>query len=300
MKFLTKEVKIALVAILGIVVLFFGMNFLKGLTMFGNDNTYFMSFKDVTGLAKSSPIYADGYKVGVVKDIVYDYENNGDIKVAIGLDKKVKVPKGSTAEIVSDLLGNVSVRLLLGERANGFLQTNDVIAGDVNAGAMGKVAQMVPAIEKMLPKLDSILLSLNTILADPSIANSLHNIEGITARLTTTSAELNTLMNGLNKNVPGLMSKADGVLSNTDQLTKNLAAVDVNGTMKKVDQTLANLQQMSNKLNSNSGSLGLLMNDASLYKNLNSTLMSADSLLNNLRAQPKRYVHFSLFGKKNK
>lgn len=97
-----------------------------------------------------------------------------------------------------------------------------------------------------------------------------------------------------------MMAKANGVLDNTERLTGNLAAVDVAGTMAKVDQTVANMEQFTAKLNSNEGTLGLLLNDRQLYLNLNKTLVSADTLLNNLREHPKRYVHFSLFGKKDK
>ncbi|MBQ2195456.1 MAG: MCE family protein, partial [Prevotella sp.] len=99
---------------------------------------------------------------------------------------------------------------------------------------------------------------------------------------------------------PGLMGKASGLLDNANNLTANLAAVDVASTVAKVDQTLANVQQLTSKLNNNKGTLGLLMNDETLYNNLTNTVLSADSLLNNLREHPKRYVHFSLFGKKDK
>ena len=159
---------------------------------------------------------------------------------------------------------------------------------------------MIPTIEKMLPKLDSILGSLNTLLADPALAQSLHNVQTITGNLTTSTAELNKLMASLNKGVPVMMAKADGVLDNTNKLTSNLAALDIQTTMRQVDQTINNVQELTAKLNSNNGTLGLLMNDASLYNNLNSTMCSADSLLTNLRQHPKRYVHFSLFGKKDK
>ena len=159
---------------------------------------------------------------------------------------------------------------------------------------------MIPTIEKMLPKLDSILGSLNTLLADPALAQSLHNVQTITGNLTTSTAELNKLMASLNKGVPVMMAKADGVLDNTNKLTSNLAQLDIQNTMQQVDQTINNVKELTAKLNSNNGTLGLLMNDPSLYNNLNSTMCSADSLLTNLRQHPKRYVHFSLFGKKDK
>lgn len=300
MKYFTKEVKIALVAIAGVVVLFFGMNFLKGLNIFSSEDNYYVQFSDITGLSSSSPVYADGFKVGVVKDIIYDYSHTEGSKVLIGVDKQLRIPQGSSAEIVSDMLGNVKVNLLLANNPREKVAPGGLIKGMINDGAMGKLQDMVPAVEKMLPKLDSIMTSLNAILADPAIRQSLHNVQTITDNLTTSTAQLNTLMAGLNKNVPGMMAKANYVLDNTETLTANLAAVDVASTMRQVDQTIANVQQLTAKLNSKEGSLGLLMNDTQLYDNLNSTMRNADSLVIDLRQHPKRYVHFSVFGRKDK
>ena len=300
MKYFTKEVKIALVAIAGVVVLFFGMNFLKGLNIFSSEDNYYVQFSDITGLSSSSPVYADGFKVGVVKDIIYDYTHTEGSKVLIGVDKQLRIPQGSSAEIVSDMLGNVKVNLLLANNPREKVAPGGLIKGMINDGAMGKLQDMVPAVEKMLPKLDSIMTSLNAILADPAIRQSLHNVQAITDNLTTSTAQLNTLMAGLNKNVPGMMAKANNVLDNTETLTANLAAVDVASTMRQVDQTIANVQQLTAKLNSKEGSLGLLMNDTQLYENLHSTMRNADSLVIDLRQHPKRYVHFSVFGRKDK
>ena len=300
MKYFTKEVKIALVAIAGVVVLFFGMNFLKGLNIFSSEDNYYVQFSDITGLSSSSPVYADGFKVGVVKDIIYDYTHTEGSKVLIGVDKQLRIPQGSSAEIVSDMLGNVKVNLLLANNPREKVAPGGLIKGMINDGAMGKLQDMVPAVEKMLPKLDSIMTSLNAILADSAIRQSLHNVQTITDNLTTSTAQLNTLMAGLNKNVPGMMAKANNVLDNTETLTANLAAVDVASTMRQVDQTIANVQQLTAKLNSKEGSLGLLMNDTQLYDNLNSTMRNADSLVIDLRQHPKRYVHFSVFGRKDK
>ena len=300
MKYFTKEVKIALVAIAGVVVLFFGMNFLKGLNIFSSEDNYYVQFSDITGLSSSSPVYADGFKVGVVKDIIYDYTHTEGSKVLIGVDKQLRIPQGSSAEIVSDMLGNVKVNLLLANNPREKVAPGGLIKGMINDGAMGKLQDMVPAVEKMLPKLDSIMTSLNAILADPAIRQSLHNVQAITDNLTTSTAQRNTLMAGLNKNVPGMMAKANNVLDNTETLTANLAAVDVASTMRQVDQTIANVQQLTAKLNSKEGTLGLLMNDTQLYDNLNSTMRNADSLVIDLRQHPKRYVHFSVFGRKDK
>ncbi len=300
MKFFTKEVQIALVAIVGVVILFFGMQFLKGLSIFSGGNTYVVKFNDVTGLSASSPIYVNGVKVGTVKSLDYDYARPDNILAVIGLDEELNLPQGTTAEIASDLLGNVRLELKLGTVGGSLIAVGDTIYGQMQSGLMGKAAGMVPQIEQMLPKLDSILASVNSLLADPAIGNSLHNVENITAGLTTTSQELSRLTASLNRQLPGLMSKADGVMANTDTLTRNLSMLDFASTMAKVDQTLRNVEQMTANLNSNDGTLGLLMRDQGLYNNLNATMMHADSLMIDLKSHPKRYVHFSIFGKKDK
>ena len=297
---LTKEIKIALVAIVGILILYFGINFLKGMNLFSTNNTYFITFDDIQGLGASTPIYADGYKVGTVDGLEYDYKENGPIKVKVDIIKDLRIPQGSKAEIVKDLMGNLQVNLLLANNPRERVDPGGIIPGAVNGGMMDKAASLVPVVEKMLPKLDSILTSVNALLADPALAASLHNVETITSNLTVSTRELNTLMAGLNKQVPGMIGKANGVLDNTNRLTANLASLDVQGTLNKVNQTLESAHQFTEKLNSNQGSLGLLMNDTKLYDNLTSTMGHADSLVIDLKAHPKRYVHFSVFGRKDK
>lgn len=297
---LTKEIKIALVAIVGILIMYFGINFLKGMNLFSTNNTYFITFDDIQGLGASTPIYADGYKVGTVDGLEYDYKENGPIKVKVDIIKDLRIPQGSKAEIVKDLMGNLQVNLLLANNPRERVEPGGIIPGAVNGGMMGKAASLVPVVEKMLPKLDSILTSVNALLADPALSASLHNVETITSNLTVSTRELNTLMAGLNKQVPGMIGKANGVLDNTNRLTANLASLDVQGTLNKVNQTLESAHQFTEKLNSNQGSLGLLMNDTKLYDNLTSTMSHADSLVIDLKAHPKRYVHFSVFGRKDK
>ena len=297
---LTKEIKIALVAIVGILVMYFGINFLKGMNLFSTNNAYYMTFDDIQGLGASTPIYADGYKVGTVDGLEYDYKENGPIKVKVDINKDLRIPQGSKAEIVKDLMGNLQVNLLLANNPRERVEPGGIIPGAVNGGMMDKAANLVPVVEKMLPKLDSILTSVNALLADPALAASLHNVETITSNLTVSTRELNMLMAGLNKQVPGMVRKANGVLDNTNRLTANLASLDVQGTLNKVNQTLESAHQFTEKLNSNQGSLGLLMNDTKLYDNLTSTMSHADSLVIDLKAHPKRYVHFSVFGRKDK
>ena len=297
---LTKEIRIALVAVVGILVMYFGINFLKGINLFSTNNTYYMTFDDIQGLGASTPIYADGYKVGTVDKVDFDYSGDGPIKVKADINKDLRIPAGSKAEIEKDIMGNLQVNLLLANNPRQRIEPGGVIPGYVNAGMMGKAAELVPVVEKMLPKLDSILTNVNALLADPALAASLHNVETITNNLTVSTRELNTLMAGLNKQVPGMIGKANGMLDNTNRLTANLAGLDVQGTLNRVNATLEGAQKFTDQLNSGKGSLGLLMNDTKLYDNLTSTMSHADSLVIDLKAHPKRYVHFSIFGKKDK
>ena len=297
---LTNEVKIALVAVVGIVLLFFGLQYLKGLRLFSTDDYYYARFSDVTGMTASSPIYANGYKVGVVERINYDYSNPQNIVATITVDNKLNIPKGTVAEISSDLLGNVRLELKLGPNPVDVLQKGDTIVGAMQQGVMGKAADMVPQIEQMLPKLDSILASVNALLASPAISNSLQNIETITSNLSTTTAQLHQLSASLNGQLPQMLTKADGILANTQGFTQQLEDVNIAATMTKLDQTMTNLKLMTDALNSKDGTLGLLMHDPQLYNNLNSTMSDADKLLIDFKEHPKRYIHFSVFGRKDK
>lgn len=294
------EIKIALVAVAGIVALFIGMNFLKGTNLFTGSKTYCFAFDDISGLTKSSPIYASGYQVGLVKDIIFDYSQKNKTKVIAEMDKQMKIPTGTTAFISSDVLGNIKVTLNIAPNKGEFIQEGGLIPGSIDQGAMGEVTSMIPAVKQMLPKLDSILLSLNLLLADPAIASSVHNVQDMTANLTKTSHELNAVVAKLNREIPGVVTKANRILDHSETFTANLSQVDVATTMRKVDEAMADVKAVTAKINSNEGTLGLLMRDPTLYNQLNTTVRSADSLMVNIRQHPKRYVHFSIFGRKDK
>lgn len=299
-KFFSKEVQIALVALVGIVVLFFGMKFLKGMSLFSTDDSYYVEFDDISGVSASCPVYANGYRVGVVEDVIFNYDNQEKIVAVLGLNKQLRLPKASTAEIASDLLGNVKLELKFGPNPVDIMEPGDTLSGKKQGGALAKAADMLPQFEKMLPKVDSILASVNMLLMNPAIANSLHNVDQITAHLVTTTNELNRLTASLNHQMPNTLNKVDGLLDNTTTLTKNLSELDIAMTMAKVNNTLQNVEQMTAKLNSNEGTLGLLMRDQELYRNMTSTMGHVDSLMMDLKQRPQRYVHFSLFGRKNK
>jgi phospholipid/cholesterol/gamma-HCH transport system substrate-binding protein len=308
MKYLTKEVKIALMAIVAIVILFIGINFLKGINIFTSSNTYYVKFHDINGLAVSNAVYANGYPVGIVRSIDYDYQRTDNVVVGIELDKAMNVPRGTVAELESELMGGVKMSLVLGPNPTQNLTPGDTLIGGMHQGSLNKLEAMIPTIETLLPKLDSILAHLNALTADPALAQTLHNTAELTGNLKEASAGMADMMRD---DVPALLNKFNKIGSHAEKLSENLAAADINGTLQQVNTTLRGVQQttgsltattdfLHRQLNSTDNTLGLFLNDRGVYDHLNSTMEHADSLVTDLKAHPKRYVHFSVFGGKSK
>ncbi|MDO5446291.1 MAG: MlaD family protein [Prevotellaceae bacterium] len=309
-KFFSNEVKIAITAILALVLLFFGLRYLKGLSLFGTDKCYYVRTNNVSGLATACPVYANGFKVGTVHDIIFNYQNGDEIIVALNLDRKFNLPEGSFAAVVPSLMGGTTVELTLG-KSKKICQPGDTIFGGVDGGILSKAADLMPSIQSMMPKLDSILGRINTLLGDTAVDMTLDNVEYISAQLRTTTSQLNTMMATINRDLPGLMTDAKSSLKNVSNITTNVdkmtSNLDLEKTVADINATLANVKTVTDKLSSDKGTLGAFMNDRSLYnnlntsmENLNTTIKSADSLVTDLKAHPKRYVHFSIFGKKDK
>lgn len=295
---MNKEFKIGLAGIAALLILFFGINYLKGINMFKPESYYYVEYTNINGLALSSPVYANGFKVGLVRDIKYNYAKPGYVVVGIEMDETMKIPVGSKAELVTEMLGTVKMNINLNLQEKNYINPGDTIEGYTNDGIMGKAEkELMPQMEKMMPKLDSILSSLNKLLADPSLSNTIKNAENLTASLNQTSKHLETLMSN---DIPQLTGNVTAITEDLKVISSNLKNVDYADTFKKVDATLQNVHLLTEKLTRKDNTLGLLLNDSALYNNLNATTLNAASLLEDLQKHPKRYVHFSLFGRKDK
>lgn len=308
MKIFNREVKIAFTAIVAIVLVYLLINFMKGINVFKSSNTYYVRFDNIAGLAVSNAVYANGYPVGIVRGIQYDYGNHERVVVAIELDKEMHMPRGTKAELVTSLMGGVTMSLMLGPNPTDNLAQGDTISGGLHEGAVEKVEALMPTIMDMLPKLDSIVTNIARLSADPALAQTLRNTAEITNNLRRTSAKLDAMVG---RDLPQMMQNLNKTSRNVERLSNNLAAINLQETMNEVNASLAEVKQFSaninaltndlnSKLNSRDNTFGLLLNDRKLYDNLNRTVSSADSLLINVKAHPKRYVHFSIFGKKDK
>ena len=294
----TKEAKIGLVSIVSLALLYLGINYLKGVNLFKPVNHYYVAFSNVKGVTVSSPVCVEGFKVGLVREIAYDYDTTGKITVLVSLEDKMRINKGSYITVVNSFLGGAELHIHLNTFVDDYLHSGDTIEGRMESDMMTSVQEnLLPSIEQMMPKLDSILGGLQTLVNHPALTQSLAHVEQTTASLEHSSRRLDQM---LAKDVPVIVENLKGITANFESVSGQLKELDLAGTMRTVDATLANLKLTTDKLNSADNSLGLLLNDRQLYDNLNGTMENASLLLLDLREHPKRYVHFSLFGSKQK
>ena len=294
----TKEAKIGLVSIVSLALLYLGINYLKGVNLFKPVNHYYVAFSNVKGVTVSSPVFVEGFKVGLVREISYDYDTTGKISVLVSLEDKMRINKGSYITVVNSFLGGAELHIHLNTFVDDYFHSGDTIEGRMETDMMTSVQEnLLPGIEQMMPKLDSILGGLQTLVNHPALTQSLVHVEQTTASLEHSSRRLDQL---LAKDVPVIVENLKGITTNFESVSGQLKELDLAGTMRTVNATLANLKLTTDKLNSADNSLGLLLNDRQLYDNLNGTMENASLLLLDLREHPKRYVHFSLFGSKQK
>lgn len=292
-KGLTKEAKIGIVTIISIGLLYFGVNYLKGINLFKPVNHYYVTFANVKDIAVSSPVYVEGFKVGLVRSITYDYKTTDKITVEISLDNDMRINKGSYIVVENNFLSGASLHINLNKYVSDFMKSGETIEGRLGEDMMSTVQNnILPGVEALLPKIDSILIGLQTLVNHPALSQSLEHIESTTANLEVSSRQLNRL---LTNDVPVIVSDLKLITTNFNEVSEHLKGLDLQSTINSVNATLANLQLTTDKLNSKDNSIGLLLNDRALYENLNSTMDHASRLLLDFKEHPKRYVHFSLF-----
>ncbi len=296
---LRKEVIIGLIVIVAMLILFFGINFLKGVNLFKASNYYYAVYGNVEGLAQSAPVTINGFKVGIVRDIKYDYSNPGHVIVEMSVDKSLRVPVGSEAVLASDLLGTASIALKLVPAGAGFHNVGDTLVSKVNAGMMANISDnLMPAVNAMIPKLDSLFTSLNAIAANPALHQSINRLDDITAELNGTLRALRAATASLGPITTDIKS----ITGNVDTMTGDLAVVSGRLRQAPIDSiavdlsaTMANLKQLTESLNNPDGSVGKLTSDPALYDNLNATITSLDSLFVDIKRNPKRYISIKVF-----
>ena len=292
MKF-SKEATIGVVSIISLVLLYIGVNYLKGINLFRPANHYYVACSNVKDVTISSPVFVEGFKVGLVRSISYDYSTTGKILVEISLEESMRINKGSYISLEKTLLSGGELHIHLNKYVDEYLKSGDTIEGRSPEDMMASVQEkMLPQIIDLLPKLDSILYSLQILVSHPALSQSLDHIEKTTASLEISSRRLNQL---LGNDVPVITSNLKTTTDNFAALSEEMKNLNLKGSIQSLNLTIDNLGQTTMKLNAKDNSLGLLLNDTLLYNNLNETVVNASNLLIDLKQNPKRYVRFSLF-----
>lgn len=288
---------IGLSVLVALFILYFGLEFLKGVNMFKAANYYTASFTNVAGLQISAPVSVNGFKVGQVSNVRYEYDNPGHVLVEMSLDKELKVPQGSKAVIEADILGTATVRLDMAANTN-YHNVGDKLIGETASGMMDKVsADLMPSVGRILPTVDTLLTNVNTLVADPALAVSVARLDQITASLASTLNSLNRSVAELPavmRNVQGITENLDSMSGNLNRLTASLDNAGIEATMQNVQAVSLQLKELTEALNSDQSSVGQLLHDPQLYNNLNNAAASLDSLLIDVKKNPKRYISIKL------
>lgn len=300
----SKEFTIGLSVIAALVVLYFGIEFLKGNNIFKPANYYTATYTNVAGLAQSAPVNLNGYKVGLVNSIRYDYEHPGHVVVELSLDRELSLPEGTQAQLVTDMLGTSSINLIMGTSAS-MLESGSEIQGVNAPSLLGNVTDdILPSVAAIVPKIDSLITSLNTLVSDPAIKSSLDNIDTTMLNLKNGTSKLALVMNRM----PGIANDAATTVSNFRTMSTSLTSIagdltevsskikdmPLDATIQNLYATSQSLNELMKKLNEPNSTLGQLLNDDTLYRNLSNASASLDSLLIDVKKNPKRYISIKL------
>lgn len=297
-KIFNKEFSIGLSVIMAILILIFGIDYLKGINVFKPGNYYLAYYDNVDELSVSSPILIDGYKVGQVREVNFNYERPGKIEVVMALNKNLHLPQGTKAEIGTTMLSGARIELTLGPGPE-MIPVGGEVATGAKAGLMSSVQDgLMPAVANVIPKVDSLLYNLNRLVADPALTASIQSLDGITANLLATSQGLNATMHKdvpvITRNAAHLTVKLDTIVDNLGQLSYQLKSLPLNATVDNVNTLTANLSEFSKQLNDKNSTLGLLTTDPELYNKLNRVSADIDSLIVDIKKNPKRYISIKL------
>lgn len=297
-KIFRKEVIIGLCAIVALVILFFGIQFLKGINLFHPANYYYATYSNVDGLAISAPVTINGYKVGQVREINYRFDKPGNIVVELSLDKNLRVPAGTEARLSTDLLGTASIVLALNP-SDRYLAIGDTLSGINEAGLMGNVTgTLLPSVSAVIPKIDTLLSNLNTITGNPALHASISRLDAITSELAKSSHTLSRMLADLGPatgNVRSIAANVDTITGNFADLSTQLSQARVDSITANLEKTVANLHTLTEQLNDPNSTIGMLTQDPALYNNINKTVVSLDSLFTDIKAHPKRYINIKVF-----
>lgn len=273
-----------------LVFLYFGVNFLKGTNVLKKQNTYVAMFDNVSGLYSSSPVYVNGFQVGLVHDIKMHSSNPIRFAVNVNLENDYRIPKGSFFEFGSDLLGASQVNLVVNDKVMEFYEIGDTLLGRQKADMMRSAAGMLPKADSIMMHVDSVVITLNKLLSNPVWEQSITGIGSTVGQLNQSSQSLNSILVSLKNDLPAVTQNLTGISHDLKDITAELNSLELQKTFQSIDNTVDNLKLLSSKLTSNDNSLGRLTNDTQLHDSLTNTIHTATKLLEDIRENPERYL----------
>ncbi len=281
------ELKIGIWTIAAIVALVFGIKFLKG--QLHTSTVYYMVSPNVERVAESSHVKLNGYKVGFVGSMDFDYKTN-QVILGLYLDPSLKLPKGTSAIIQPDLLGTSNIYLTMGN-SNEIMVSGDTLAGgEMAPGLTDGIADAIPTVMALMPKIDSLISGLNIVVHESKLQESLLEVNNLTHKLDRTLSELN-------RELPSILKNMDDASANLDSLSIELRQAHMQEIIAQASATLDSVSMMVSALNSTDGTAGKLINSDVLHTQLEETLGHVDSLVTDIKEHPKRYINIKLFGK---
>lgn len=292
------EFKIGIATIAALVILYWGIQYLKGVNSLRIGSFYYLKCQEIGSLAVSSHVKVNGYDVGVVRDISFNYQNpQAGIIVAINTDSDFRIPRDSRFEITSDLLGTDNIGITIGTSSEYYTPGDTIAECPKAAGMLDAAAPIIGSVQELMPKLDSLLTGVNTLVNQSKMQESLLEINTLTQHLNSTVNQLNAL---LRHQVPDLLTSAESTMQHLDTIASQVQSADVEKLLTSATQALENCNQVLAQLQQSDNSAGKLLTTTQLHDQLSSAITSVDSLLTDIKEHPRRYINVSVFGKKDK
>ena len=317
-----KEIKIGGLMLLAIVLLFWGANYLKGTNLLNQNRHFFAVYNNVSGLTRSNPVIINGFKVGTVEEISFLEDNSGKLLVKFSVTKKeIGLPEDTEAKIISNgILGSKAIELSLGSK-NILLEDNARLESSVAASLQEEVNSQIAPLknkaESLIGSIDSAITTVKSIFntkAKQDISSSISNISASLASFKETMDDADAMVNENRESLKKIFVQVESItrnfeqnnetltqtLSNIKMISDSLAGANLKETVNSASKAMAEVASLMEKVNRGEGSLGALLNNDSLYNNLEAAAYDLDQLMLDMRLNPERYVHFSVFGRKSK
>ena len=296
-KLFKKEFLIGACILLALVILYFGIEFLKGASIFQPSNYYYATYENVGGLSVSAPVTVNGYKVGQVRSIEYLYDNPGHVRVEMALDSRLQLPEGSAAIFTTDMLGTSSIAIELGNGTQ-YCKVGSELPSSAAKGLMDTAtADIIPSVLALVAKVDTLISTTNALMGDPAIAATIKRLDAISANMVVTTQSLNRAMAStpaIMKDVKVITGNFNETSAELNRFTQTLNRVPVDSLTQQLQLTIDNINSLTRDLNNPDSTLGKLLHDPELYNNLSNTAASMDALLQDIKKNPKRYISIKL------